>query len=332
MLYRMSRLKEYGGYLPLELNPGEEPFFEYEEHLRRFNSAKAALCSILTVLSPKELFLPVYYCPSTIKALRRTGIPLRFYHIGEALRPKDIPDRKGCAVLLVDYFGVKGTETEELAASFQQAEVFIDRAHGFFEKPLMAERVYNIYSARKFFGVPDGAYLIGSDIKSLEESGQGFPSIDERAKYLLVSFEEGTNAAYSMKKKADHFLAEHYGAMSALSIGLLRNVDCERVKILRERNYRFLYKEFLPINALVLPENSAAYLFPLFLPGTGHRIKQELVKKKIYVPTLWEGEELKELGNESEHNMSTDCVFLPVDQRYREEDMEYIAQMVKSLL
>lgn len=34
---------EYGGFLPLELNPGNEYFVEYEDMLCRFNSVKAAL-------------------------------------------------------------------------------------------------------------------------------------------------------------------------------------------------------------------------------------------------------------------------------------------------
>ena len=37
--------KEYGGFLPLELNPGQEYYYEYEDHMVRFNCAKAAVRS-----------------------------------------------------------------------------------------------------------------------------------------------------------------------------------------------------------------------------------------------------------------------------------------------
>ena len=34
---------EYGGFLPLELNPGKEYFAQYDPYLRRFNSVKAGI-------------------------------------------------------------------------------------------------------------------------------------------------------------------------------------------------------------------------------------------------------------------------------------------------
>ena len=47
--------------------------------------------------------------------------------------------------------------------------------------------------------------------------------------------------------------------------------------------------------------------------------------------TLWRGEDLMRDGNAFELSMSDDAVFLPVDQRYDDDDMNYIADTVLSL-
>ena len=49
------------------------------------------------------------------------------------------------------------------------------------------------------------------------------------------------------------------------------------------------------------------------------------------MPTLWAGEDLLANGNEFELQMSSDAVFLPVDQRYDLEDILFMADVVEEL-
>ena len=164
----VRRKKEYGGFLPLELNIGKGYFSEYESVLSRFNSVKAGLEFIIKNSKASKLFLPCYYCPSTTEAILRTGIEVVFYHIDKEMQPIDIQDEVGSLIILVDYFGVLGKKIENIAMGFSNAEVILDRAHAFFSRPVLRDNVYNIYSAKKFFGVPDGAYLISTKIRSDE--------------------------------------------------------------------------------------------------------------------------------------------------------------------
>ncbi len=325
----MSELKrgkaEYGGFLPLELNPGTEYFAGYENRLCRFNTVKAALDFLIKRLEAEKIYIPYYYCPSTGEAIRKTGINILFYHIDENLTPVDIPDNKGSIVLLVDYFGVCGQRVEKIARSFRKAEVILDRAHAFYEKPLMEAHIYNVYSAKKFFGVPDGAYLIGKNVLPNQEIPVEAYSYTE---YLITAYEEGTDAAYAKKKEVDQMLAANYNCMSKLSLGLLKNVDYNRVREQREDNYKTLFEAFKKVNELVLPEKCAAYQFPLLLSDAGNRIKKVLIADKIFVSTLWSGEDLKEKGNTFEINMMNNAVFLPIDQRYDYEDMKYIVKKI----
>lgn len=322
---------EYGGFLPLELNPGKEYFENYEDVLRRFNSVKAALNFLIRWLGDRQdtIYIPYYYCPSTIESISATGIKIQFYHIDSTMMPIDLPDKSNSMIILVDYFGICTDEIEQFAYTFKNAEVILDRAHAFYAKPIMKEKLYNLYSAKKFFGVPDGAYLISKTILPNEQ----VPTVAyDYIKYLVISYEMGTNAAYTMKKETDRILAANYGCMSNVAMGLLKNVEYDRVKKYRTDNYAMLYESFRKFNELVVPQKCAAYQFPLLISDGGEEIKSNLIRDKIFVSTLWAGKDLLENGSEVEINLMKNTIFLPVDQRYDVEDMAYMISRVKVYL
>ena len=74
-----NRTKDaYGGFLPLELNEGQEFFTDYTDYLRRYNSVKAGLYYLLEIISVKKIYLPYYYCPTTTDAIKSTSSLQRF--------------------------------------------------------------------------------------------------------------------------------------------------------------------------------------------------------------------------------------------------------------
>lgn len=329
----MTELKrtkyEYGGFLPLELNPGREYFERYEPYLGRFNSAKAGIDCLIKRIGKKKIYVPYYYCPSTTAAIKRTEIEVCFYHINENFEPEGIEDEADSIILIVDYFGVCSESVSAFSETIKNADLIIDRAHNFFEEPIKGDNIHNLYSAKKFFGVPDGAYVVSNAvIPNVEVLSDSY----EYADYLLLTYEEGTNAAYEKKKSADKQIGANYAGLSKLAKGLLENVDYERVRKQRECNYRELYEAFKEINNLSLPGEAVSYQFPLLLKGKGRDIKKQLIANRIFVSTLWSGEELQENGNEFEISMMEDCVFLPMDQRYDQIDMEYMINAVRECI
>ena len=322
--------KEYGGFLPLELNPGNEYFVDYSERMMRFNSFKAALCFLLNKVKCKKIWIPYYYCPTTINAIENCNIDVEFYHIDEDFLPRTIGDETDCAIMLVDYFGVNQIAVREMLNKIKKAKVIIDNAHAFFSAPVMHKNIYNIYSAKKFFGVPDGAYLISSDLTAVADYATSCSM--QYVDYLVKTYELGTNASYQGKKNADKYIAQHYAPMSKLALGLLQNVDYDRVKEVRLENYKYMKDAFIELNALSLGNDNIPYLFPLLLPEKGRNLKRKLIEKKIYVPTLWNVEQYAEIINDFESCMAWDTLFLPIDQRYNKNDMEYLADCVTRLL
>lgn len=320
---------EYGGFLPLELNQGQELFTRYENTLLRFNSVKASLSYLLDRMICKRIYIPYYYCPSTADVIKKAKMEVYFYHVDDKLMPVNVPDEQDSCILLVDYFGVRSEQIDMLARSYKRAEVIIDRAHSFYAEPIIEQHIHNVYSAKKFFGVPDGSYLISiNTIPSAQTPAKAY----SYAGYLIVTYEEGTNAAYNMKKEADRVIADNYNCMSKLAIGLLQNVDYEWVAERRKNNYRMLHDAFKDINQLELPDECIPYQYPLLIREYGSSVKQKLIEDRIFVSTLWLSEDLLNNGNAFELDMSRHCVFLPMDQRYDEQDMGYIAEKVKGLM
>ena len=56
-----------------------------------------------------------------------------------------------------------------------------------------------------------------------------------------------------------------------------------------------------------------------------------LVSGRIYVSTLWTSELLSPSGNAFEHSMSDNAVFLPIDQRYGDDDIAFMKSIVLNM-
>ena len=241
----------------------------------------------------------------------------------EDLLPLDVEDTAGAALLIVNYFGILDKKVEALTEKYQRAILLLDNAHAFFSTPIMRKGVYNIYSAKKFFGIPDGAYVIGEEMR---EEIQELSYSNDFSQYLLKALELGTNAAYELKKNVDQWLSVHYGSMTVLSKALLENVNYSNVLNTRKKNFLLYHKAFGNINGLCIDGTAAAYHYPLLIKRAGNRIKRELIKERIYVPSLWRGSYLLEQGIPFELELAEHTIFLPVDQRYDREDIEFIIE------
>jgi hypothetical protein len=317
----------YGGFMPLELNEGKERFDDYEGRLS-FNSFKAAICYLINSRGIKDIYLPYYYCPSTIEAIKKTNCNVFFYHINNDLMPILGRVCEKSAVLLVNYYGICG-EAIKNEKLFGVTRIF-DFAHSFFEKPVMEDNVYNIYAPKKFFGVTDGGYLLSTDINPSKEKVEVSFGAD-LIHYLAVAAEQGTNVCYDEKKKVDKVIENDHAGMSILAHKIMRNVNYQRVYERRKENFKILNDSLGMINEIRITNSPAGYLYPLLIRN-GRAIKQELISRNIYVPTLWNGENLRDYGNEFERHISQDGIFLPVDQRYDTDDMKYLIGVLEELV
>lgn len=292
------------------------------------NAGRSAMLVATRHLGAKRLWCPRYYCPSVKDYLARHAIEIVYYDLGDDLLPLyDFEPEDSDVVLLVNYFGLQGSVLKERIGDF--SEVLIDNCMAFFEPPVMKRGVLNVYSCRKFFGVADGAYVVGCDLPDV--SSLEFDESSGRSLHLLKSIEHGTNAAYDLSILNESSLDCEVKRMSPLTSALMASCDYERSYTARRRNYAALdvllgSSQMLSVR---INEGASPNYYPLLLPFD---IRRHLVQRGVYVPTLWREFIESDASKETrESYLSRRLCCLPVDQRYGEKDMELLASIVRQV-
>lgn len=319
-------VKEYGGYLPLELPKGNA--YYQGEDVVALNSGRYAIVYALQETNWDCIYLPYYICNTVREAISRylPGIRIRYYHIGESLLPVDVTPGEREGLLWVNYFGIQTDAVIDRMADRFSGHLIIDHTQAFFAPP--RKGVFQVYSCRKFFGVSDGSYVIKENI-SHRPLPQHYSSL--QAAHLLHSLEFGTNYAYALNKENERQLgAMEPGAMSPLTSAILQAADYEAVKERRIRNMEQLHEILGPYNRLPVTWPAPAMSYPFLCPDPELRTK--LLPLKIYVPQLWAETARNPDASSLEVFLSEHLCVLPVDQRYGKEDMQFIGNTVLELL
>lgn len=314
-------MREYGGYLPLELNKGKE-YYQDDKCILRLNSGRSAIAVAMRQSGWKKLYIPFYMCLSVIEMCEQRGIEYELYHINSAFEPMNIELNKNEAILIPNYFGMFSSERQKRLVDKYQ-NVIIDNTQSFFSKPY--EKAYNVYSCRKFIGVADGAYLIHAQVSN-EDIPQDIP--DGNDLYLLDSIDNGTNASYSKYLQNEKRIEDaDIKLMSESTRKILQSADYDSIKQQRINNYEIISGELDSINQLKIVRKNVPMVYPLLL--TDKNMRKYLVDHKIYVPQWWKWILDTGKGNDFE-NMLAEFLFpLPIDQRYGKQDMFYISNIVK---
>ncbi|MBQ6959563.1 MAG: hypothetical protein IJP78_01150 [Clostridia bacterium] len=319
---------EFGGYLPLELNDGNELFDRYKQaKVARFNSGRASIVAAVKTVQPSKLYIPYYNCSVVREALENAGISFQFYCLDEHLEPALEAIEENAWVLYVHYFGVfSDGKIEKIAKKYKN--VIFDNTQAFYAAPILDGNCMNVYSPRKFVGLVDGGYLVWSGGREVSEDYPQDVSWD-RASFLFKSIELGTNAAYHDNLDSKVCLADGIKRMSILTRKMLKSVNYDDLAKRRDNNYRVLIEKFRDMNQLKIPmEGFAPFVYPLVIKDAALRSK--VVGRKIYVPQWWKYlfDEVPE--NSMEAWLSSWLLPLPVDHRYTEQEMEEMADIIKS--
>ncbi len=309
-------MKEIGGYLGLDEPMGKE----YYPNLIPLNTARNALVYLVKAKNIEKMYIPYFLCESVRCVLEREGCLYEQYHINEDFLPSlDKKMKEKEYLYFVNYYGMFDEKTI-LALKNKYVNIIVDNVHAFFQAPI--SEIDTIYSCRKFFGVPDGAYL--STDKKLAKKLE----IDvsrERMKHILGRYEEENASLYYSDFKSNDaaFKQENLKEMSKLTHHLLSSVDYEKAKNRREENYKFLEEQLSAKNALNINMPLGPYAYPFYIKN-GMQIKKRLAEKKIYVATLWPN--VLDMDGCLEKDYAENILPLPVDQRYDKDDMKRIVE------
>lgn len=316
-------MKEYGGYIELDRYAGEE----YYKNLIKLNCGRSALAYLIEAKRIEKIYLPYWLCSSIRNVCQKYNLDIHFYHVGLDFRPQLDWERiqDETYVYIVNYYG-QLTDEYFLEVKEKHEKIIVDNAQAFFQKPLYG--IDTIYTCRKFFGVPDGAY-ISTDVR-LGRNLEKDISYD-RMHFLLGRFEKNASDFYSEYIANNRiFENEDIKEMSTLTQNLLKALDYDQIAMKRYQNMAVMSNLFRNVNQLNIFPVMGGFMYPLKVKD-GNMIRRKLQEKKIYIPTLWS--DTFEICNEKiESKLVNDILPLPIDQRYDNEDMQYIAETVKDYI
>ncbi len=312
-------MRELGGYLELNTFNGEE----YHKNAVAVNSGRHALEYLIKAKQINKIYLPYFLCDSVKNHCSLCGCEYELYHIDENFMPyteKSVNEHE--ALYIVNYYGQ--LSNEKIAALKEKYKnIIIDNAQDFFRKPI--DGTDTVYTCRKWFGVCDGGYVY---TESVYDDTLEVDISYERMGYILGRFEEGAEKFYAEASDNNKFFAhQKLKAMSELTHNFLRSIDYKEVINKRNENFSFLHNALKKTNRLSLKMHAGPFMYPLYVKH-GEEKKKELIKNKIYVPTFW-NDVLGCVGyNSLEEDYVKNIVPLPIDQRYGEDDMKYILEVL----
>ncbi len=300
---------------------------EYHSSAIALNSGRHCLQYLILAKHIKKLYIPYHLCASVRGICEKTGCDYEYYNIdGHMLPIFEKTLKTGEYLYIVNYYGqIDNRQITEYKIKY--GNIIIDNVQAFFQEP--AKDADTIYSCRKFFGVPDGAYLY-TDAKLDDKLEQDISY--EEIGYILGRFERDASSFYGEYQKHERaFETKDLKGMSKLTHNLLRGIDYDFVKKSRSENFVLLHEKLANINKFELKTPEVAFMYPLFTEN-GSELKNRLIEKKIYVPTLWPDTfDVIEKGS-VEWEFAENIVPLPIDQRYGINEMDYISRTVKEYI
>lgn len=314
-------MKEYGGYIELDTFQGKM----LHEDAIALNCGRGALEYLCEAKKIRKLYLPYFLCSSVPNLCEKLGVEYEYYHINKQFEPlfeRELGENEW--IYIVNFYGQ--LDNDYISVWKQKYNrVIVDNAQSYFQMPV--ESVDTFYTCRKYFGVADGAFLY-TDVKMKRElvKDESF----ERMYFLLGRYERSASEFYSEYIANNKlFATEPVKRMSRLTDNLLHGIDYEMVARRRQENFDLLDTEFQSMNELKLKSVYGAFMYPLLIQH-GSDVRKKLQKEKIYIPTLWPNV-LEECSPDSvEYHYAADILPIPVDQRYGEDDMKYLMEVIKN--
>ncbi len=310
---------EIGGYLNYEQNYGKEFYKNYIT----LNSSRNCLQFLIREKNIKEIYIPYYLCLVIEETCKNENIKIKYYHIDENFMPiiNNIPTKKNTYIYIVNYFGlIKKHQVKNLKKKYNN--IILDNTHDFFTHNY--KNIDVIYNCRKYFGVPDGAYL-KTTIKIDEGAYLKAHSLN-RIKHLFGRYEQSAQKFYEDFNKADKsFDNKNVELMSDITHNMLKSLNYKKIYKIRIRNFNYLKKYFSSQNKIKLKKNSN-FMYPLLI-NNGSELRKYLINKKIYIPHLWPNIDKFSL-NAFEKDLFNNLVLIPIDQRYNIITMKKIINII----
>lgn len=320
---------EIGSFIELDLkNSGE---YYSGVNTIRLNSARAGIYHACLLYNVHKIYVPYYQCETVSVFLRSHNVEILYYNIDSDFRPLLTSNDTDTAFLFVNYFGVMSSEyIKSIVRKYRN--VIVDNCQAFYSTP--TPNCYSVYSPRKFFGVPDGCYVVG---EMLETNLLNYPQdvSSDSAAFLLKRIEKGCSAVYAERMKNEYRIDNSdILQMSVLTRALLCSVDYESVAKRRMSNFHFAHNLYKSINLInpfkYIDFDNVPMVYPLVIENCD--LVRKLADNSVYTGRWW-GHVLKVVDEDSfEALLSKFMIPLPIDQRYSEKEIQSVYNLIEGLI
>lgn len=318
---------EIGSFIELQFSKGLE-YYAQTEDIARLNTGRSAIWHAFRVTEAKAIWIPYYQCDTVRDTFIKKGVEVKYYHTDRDWNPIDLTPTYDEAVLFVNYYGVMSNVRMRELALLSKYPI-IDNCQAFFCEPI--ERAMNIYSCRKFVGVPDGAYVIGQGAGMfVDEYPQCYSS--DTAAFLLMRIEYGCEGkGYETRSVNEHRIdTEDCMKMSKLTRTILDGTDYGHIQQKRRENFAYAHKLLGGINQLnplqYYDDNTIPMVYPLVVEDDD--LIQKLFKAKHFQGHWWSYICNEQPEESFEHWISRYVIPITIDQRYGREELEYLANVI----
>ena len=236
----------------------------------------------------------------------------------------DIRLEKNEGLLYTNYFGLKQKYVEKLSNHYGK-QLIVDNTQAFFAKPI--DGIDTFYTCRKFFGVPDGAYLYTDQLLDDElEQDESY----ERMSFLLKRIDLGAEAGYADFREQSHLLiGQPIKRMSKLTERLMQSIDYQLAAKRRRENFELLHQALEGSNQyhIHLSADAVPMVYPYL---SDHKeLRDYLIGNKLFVACYWPNVLEKVTKDSVEFKMAKALLPLPIDQRYSFETIKTQIRMIK---
>lgn len=310
-----------------------------------------AIDDILRSQAIKKAYLPSYCCHTMIEPFLRHHIAVEFYDImvsGGKIRCEFHTDNDCELVFLIDYFGYRQSDTEEIARDqAKKGKILLyDATHSLFcDNNDFSPYDYVFGSFRKWFGVNAG-FVVKRDGELADTSLSPFDSYTQlrnRAFDLKAAYMNGEPVEkkefLDLFASAEEMLETDYlrYAPDAASLSKLQTTDVGAIRHSRCENAKYLIERLRTLPGIALPFGAVRKGdCPLFVPITvdgenRDTVRKALINAGIYLPVHWPLSALHTVSpaGAALYASELSCV---CDQRYNTADMEHLYCLLRSSL
>ena len=317
-------LNEIGGYFELEHYTGKA----YHDGAIPLNSGRGCISFLVELRHIATVWLPDWMCDSVTRRFVDEGVEVKTYSVGRDFLPTyDFQVEQDEWLYLMDYYGQLTSQDVTKALDRCNGRLLVDETQGFFRAPW--KNCDTTYTCRKWFGVSDGAYVVTSDGSTLSRE----LSVDEshgRLGFVLGRFERPAAEFFrDSQENNDLFDEEPARLMSPITENLLNAIDYEMVIKQRQKNWGTLHRALINVNELHLIDPMGPFMYPL-LSEKAEEMRKALIENNIYVPVLWPNVVAERETGSVAFQYSSNILPLPIDQRYGDEEMLHILDVLSS--